>query len=569
MIYVVAANNPRYKDIALTSGLNVLLAERTETSTDQQTRNSSGKSSFIRVLHFLLGANASPLFRDTELRSWTFALGMDLRDERVIVARSGADSSKQHVLSGSLGYETLTLAQWKKRLATAWFPLPQPSEKHPPTYRSMISYLVREANDGGMSNPFSNSSRQQQSNSQISLSYMLGLDWRIPAQLEANRDEEKRIAALIKAAQGGELGSAIGSAAEIRTQLAVRRDEAYTTRKQIESFKVLDQYHELQSEADLLTLELRNLREQDAIDRDLVSDLSDAISAEAPPGVEDLERVWEQVNVLLPQTVRSSYEDVTRFHESVIGNRSRYLEQERAAARQRIEERERARETATLRRSQVLGVLESGGALEQFGGLQAELGRQEGLVTVLNERLSVAERIEAGNTQAERRRQDLFLRLQGDYHDRTEALTKAISLFERYSRRLYDDRRGSLIIEPSPNGPRFRVNISGRGSVGIDSMQILCFDLVLMTLLQEKGEGPGFLVHDSHIFDGVDERQIANALALGSELADSLEFQYIVTMNSDAVPNSFPGEFDFWSHVNEVRLTDETEDGGLFGLRMP
>ena len=100
-------------------------------------------------------------------------------------------------------------------------------------------------------------------------------------------------------------------------------------------------------------------------------------------------------------------------------------------------------------------------------------------------------------------------------------------------------------------------------------MQILCFDLVLMTLLQEKGEGPGFLVHDSHIFDGVDERQIANALALGSELADSLEFQYIVTMNSDAVPNSFPGEFDFWSHVNEVRLTDETEDGGLFGLRMP
>jgi uncharacterized protein YydD (DUF2326 family) len=569
MIHVVAASDPRYKDIALTAGLNVILAERTETSSDQQTRNSSGKSSFVRVLHFLLGANAISLFKSAEIRDWTFALGMDLPEEQVIVARSGADSSKHHILSSSSGYETLPLSHWKKRLATAWFPLPKTMDKYPPTYRAIISYLVREANDGGMSNAFANSSKQQQWNSQITLSYLLGLDWRIPAQLEVNRDEEKRIAALIKAAHGGELGPAIGTAAEIRTQLAVRRDEANTTRRQIESFKVLDQYHELQSEADALTLELRNLRELDAIDRDLVADLSNAISDEAPPGVGDLERVWEQVNVLLPEIVRNSYEDVYRFHESVIANRSHYLEQERVAARQRIEERERNRERVTLRRSEILGVLESGGALEQFGGLQAELGHQEGLVTVLNERLGVAEKIEVGNTQAERRRQDLFLRLQEDYHDRTDSLSKAISLFERYSRRLYDDRRGSLIVEPSPGGPKFRVDISGSGSVGIDSMQILCFDLVLITLLQERGEGPGFLVHDSHIFDGVDERQIANALALGADLAKSLKFQYIVTMNSDDVPTSFPPGFDFWSHVNGVRLTDEREDGGLFGLRMP
>jgi hypothetical protein len=38
-------------------------------------------------------------------------------------------------------------------------------------------------------------------------------------------------------------------------------------------------------------------------------------------------------------------------------------------------------------------------------------------------------------------------------------------------------------------------------------------------------------------------------------------------MNSDAVPEKLPEGFDFSKHVLPVRLTDDTEDGGLFGIR--
>jgi uncharacterized protein YydD (DUF2326 family) len=220
------------------------------------------------------------------------------------------------------------------------------------------------------------------------------------------------------------------------------------------------------------------------------------------------------------------------------------------------------------RRREILSTLKSGGALEQFAGMQAELGRLQGLLTSLEERLKVAESIESGKARVERKRQDLLLRLQEDLHDRSAVLDKAIAMFERFSKRLYDDRRGSLIVEPSTGGLKFRVEILGSGSVGIDSMQILCFDLTLMTLLAEQGRGPGFLVHDSHIFDGVDERQVANALVLASEIAEEHKFQYIVTMNEDDVPSVFPAGFDFPSYINDVRLTDATDDGGLFGMRL-
>ena len=88
-----------------------------------------------------------------------------------------------------------------------------------------------------------------------------------------------------------------------------------------------------------------------------------------------------------------------------------------------------------------------------------------------------------------------------------------------------------------------------------------------MRLLSERGLGTGFLVHDSHLFDGVDERQIANALQVGATLASDFGFQYIVTLNSDTLPSDYGGNFNVEDYLVPVRLTDATEDGGLFGIR--
>lgn len=98
-------------------------------------------------------------------------------------------------------------------------------------------------------------------------------------------------------------------------------------------------------------------------------------------------------------------------------------------------------------------------------------------------------------------------------------------------------------------------------------MQIYCFDMTLISLLREQGEKIDFLIHDSHLFDPVDSRQVAHALVTGKSLADQYNFQYIVTMNSDQIPYEYlPKEFDVNSVIVEPRLTD-TDDGGLFGFR--
>ncbi len=97
-------------------------------------------------------------------------------------------------------------------------------------------------------------------------------------------------------------------------------------------------------------------------------------------------------------------------------------------------------------------------------------------------------------------------------------------------------------------------------------MGVFAFDVLTSTILARNGRGTGFLVHDSHLFDGVDSRQIANALALGGRSANEEGFQYIVTLNSDVKPNELPAGFSIDDYVLDVVLTDESDSGRLFGV---
>ena len=99
-------------------------------------------------------------------------------------------------------------------------------------------------------------------------------------------------------------------------------------------------------------------------------------------------------------------------------------------------------------------------------------------------------------------------------------------------------------------------------------MEIFCLDLALLRLNAKRNRGPGFLVHDSHLFDGVDERQIAKALTLAAEIAKDNNLQYIVTMNSDIFDRiPLPDTLDRTKIALKARLSDETNSGGLFGFK--
>ena len=100
-------------------------------------------------------------------------------------------------------------------------------------------------------------------------------------------------------------------------------------------------------------------------------------------------------------------------------------------------------------------------------------------------------------------------------------------------------------------------------------MKVFCYDMVLIELGMARMRYPDFLIHDSTVFDGVDERQVARALMLAKNKCDDLGIQYINLINSDMIPytefdDDFKKEFDDSIVLN---ISDEQETGGLLGIR--
>jgi len=101
-------------------------------------------------------------------------------------------------------------------------------------------------------------------------------------------------------------------------------------------------------------------------------------------------------------------------------------------------------------------------------------------------------------------------------------------------------------------------------------MKVFCYDLTLGQLFSSYGSEPGFLVHDSTFFGGVDESQVAKALELAANELEAQEIQYICSLNSDNVAyDDFSETFKTGLGKHEIiTFTDTTDDGGLLGIKI-
>lgn len=584
MITRIYSDMPTFKNLQFRQGFNILLADKSLGATDKQTRNGAGKSSLTELIHFLLGANPDPIFTKA-LKQYSFSMEFDLGQasrhvkrsgkapETVIIQGTNAEDWSTKTNTPSL-FSTADLPislsndEWKVVLGKLMFGLPEKTQsgKFAPTFRALFPYFVRRKSAGGFFSPVKQNTYQQLWDQQVSISYLLGLDWTIPQQWQYVREREKSLKELKKAAKEGALDNFIGNTAGLRTLLTLAEKRFLELKEHITNYQILPEYRNLEQEANRLTRELGILADENTTDQLLLSELQEALNQEAEPASTDLERLYGEAGVILSHTTLRRFEEVKLFHESIIANRKSYLGNEVVAAIQRIRVRDQRMPGINSRLARIMAVLQSHGALDQFTKLQSELTVQETKTELLRQRFAEAERLESERNELEFERHQLESRLRQDYHEQAELLKDAILAFGKFSSALYENP-GNLTISASSNGPQFDVAIDGEKSGGINNMQIFCFDMMLMQLCAERQIGPGFLVHDSHLFDGVDERQTAKALQIGEKAARELKFQYIVTMNSDAIPREFSGDFDVEKYILPIRLTDANETGGLFGVR--
>ncbi|CAN5415570.1 hypothetical protein BH09PSE5_BH09PSE5_46110 [soil metagenome] len=589
MIHSIESSLPSFKSVRFHEGLNVLLSDKNHTSTDKMTRNSAGKTSLVEIVHFLLGADCErdSLLRDPALIEHTFRGRFRIGGELVTVERGGADPSKVFLLAGSEYLQDfpkkldkvserfyLSNLNWRRFLGHSMFGLPLEKsgtafdEPYTPSFRSMFSYFARRRDSGGFIAPERQAEKQHRSDWQVNLSYLLGLDWQIPFEFSKIRLREKTLEELRKAVKEGALGQVVGTVAELRPQVTIAGLKAEKLGRDLAAFEVHDSYKELSRRAAQARTEMQAIARHNISLEENLEHLEAALRSEKPPQRSDIQQLYAAAGIELPGVALRRFDEVGAFYESVVLNRRLHLENEIASIKTQLAEQEANSARLDQERSSILKSLEGRGALDDFLDLQRDFAEAEARAAALRERFKAAEVLEGETTKLDIDRANLQRRLQDDHRLRADALTQAIVHIANAISRLYDDRTGRFVVEATDNGPEFRISIEGDRGGGISNVEIFCFDLSLFKVVTARGCGPGFLLHDSHLFDGVDERQIASALQLGLEATVAKGLQYIVTMNSDIFERlPMPAGFDTSKVVLQTRLSDAGEGGGLFGFR--
>lgn len=577
MIHQIYSTLDSFKVLKFHEGLNIVRAVKSPGSTDKQTRNGAGKSSFIAIVNMLLGArlDGRSIFKHPALVEHQFGMDFDIRDDRVLVERSGKPRSTIQIKSdrfvrknlerrGKDGYWSSSQQEWTEILGNVVFNLPTGEEykslgSFKPSFRSVFSYFAREhpAGFSTYEKHFAGSGKYQY---QIPLSFILGIDWKISQELEQLRRTEKRISESKKAAETEDFLPSIGSPSELRTLIVTRERRYVELEQNLKQFRLLPEYREYEVEAMEITNQLGKLADQIMLDRRAVNDLQSSMELEQVPGFDRLEALYKEANVLLPESVTLRYGAVRDFHKRIVENRRLYLQGEVEQAQQRIRENLMLQEELQSRYTKILAILRPHGAVDQLIALERELRDLAGELATLRQRSDDAKAYERRKAEVQLNRAQLELQLQENLSEQSPDIDSAILAFEQVAHQLYETG-GALFVRSTHDGPEFEVTMRGEKSKGITNMQTFAFDMMLAIVCVRRNISPGFLIHDSHLFDGVDTRQIKKALQVGADLAKEYGFQYIVTMNSDLEPNGFE------KYRIDTELTDATEDGGLFGFR--
>lgn len=358
-----------------------------------------------------------------------------------------------------------------------------------------------------------------------------------------------------------------GTMGELLAERIRHSEDLLALENNIKEFKVHPQYKEMQKEANDLTDKIHQLLNKINIDERILREYEKSVAIEKDVSAQKVRDLYSNAGVSFPKELIRSLEEVEHFHTVIVSNRKEYLQNEEVRLKDTITKRRNEIELLSSRRAVAMKLLQSHGALEEYDALLEKKATIREKLERVKSAIANLSAFEDGKSALKIEQEELLKKARMDKVERSATVDKAISLFNKNSTVLYE-RPGVLAVDVQKSGYTYNIEIERSGSQGINYMKVFCYDLTLSQLWSEVIKDH-VLIHDSTIFDGVDERQTARSLELAASEAEQKGFQYICTLNSDDVPNGeFSSEFKkkFDSSVR-LTLTDKEPEQSLLGFR--
>lgn len=586
MILSLKANHQSFKSLFFKKGFNIILADVTEKSTQHDSRNGAGKSTIVEIIQYCLGSrpDKKSIFFSEKLIDWCFTIEIEINGKIISATRSIAERNRIYV-DCALDYDSITpsvdklsgkqyysVKQWNTLLGNSLFEIDNCFNtiyKYKPTFRALISYFARRG-IGGFISPFEYYARQKQIEIQAANAYLLGLDTSFVSNIQEIKDSQSTLSKIQITSAGGMVEQYLGNLGSLNSRKAALQSEIARLEKDLAGFKIHPQYFDIEQRVNYLTEIIQETVNNYTICQKTINTYTKSISQEVSEieisSKEALIELYNEVGVFFDEKAIRTLDDVLGFHSQVIKNRRDYLTNEINS----LNEKSRVLKSKIVEldneRAQNMEIIKTHGALDEYVAMTSKLSELQQILGSIEAKIESYSKFQKGSSELKIQREQIVSEARTDIMQR-DSLQKAMSIFHENSKYLYGTQPGNLEIDITPSGYSFDISIERAKSNGVSHMKIFCYDLMLLEL--EINIRPNFLIHDSNIFEGVDERQIYKALELAYKKTKG-DKQYICMMNSDNMPYKlFDKQFNSTiSNAVVCTLSDSREDGGILGIKI-
>lgn len=563
------ANQPSFHPVVFNkNGVSIIVGKQVapHNENDGNTYNGVGKSMTLHLVHFCLGSNKIDSFSQ-KLSGWEFTLKFEINGAEYYSSRKTDDQSKIN-----FNGEQMTVAALRNKLLDLCFGL-----TNPPKYMTWTTLFSRYARRYRSCYSTFDSFVPKESDYSKVLNncYLLGMETDLIISKKELRDKQSAASATEKAIKKDPLFRQyyLGKH-DAELDVADLEYRIKELEKEISAFKVSNNYHELEKEADDKSYQKKALENKRILVSSYIKNIEEAFRETAEVKEEKLLRVYKAAGVEIPSMVKKDIEDVLKFHNNLIISRNIRLRKE--LNKQRAELKSIDDEIFNLgqRMDELLNYLNSHGALEEYvvltkqlSSLQSELNRIQEYQKILKTYRDTELDIKA-TLIFEDKETDKYLVQESQW------LSDLREKYGYYAKKFYPKKRSGLVIRNNSGENMLRYTLDARieddSSDGVNEVRIFCFDLLLLLCQKSNLQ---FIFHDSRLFANMDPRQREMLFRIVNETCEQNDFQYICSINEDALlsvqPFMTPEEFEHNITDNIIlELKDDAPESKLLGKQI-
>ena len=560
------ANKASFHPVIFKDGINIIVGKQVapHNENDGNTYNGVGKSLTLHLIHFCCGSRKIDSF-SKKIPDWEFTLQFIIDDIEHYCTRSTNNQNKIEFDGELLNPKAVQ----EKLLELCFNQITMPANI---TWTTLFSRFIRRYR----SSYFSFDAfvpRESDYSKILNNCYLLGIDIDLVVAKKELRD--RQVATTEKAIKSDPLfrqyylgkNDAELDAADLEYQISMLE-------KEISEFKVSNNYHELELEADEKSYQKKELENKRVLVSNHIKNIEDSAKETDKVKEEKLLKVYEAAKVEIPEMVKKSLDEVTKFHGELLETRNAHLRKELTRHKSELKEIDTQITSLGKRMDELLDYLNSHGALEEYvvltkqlSSLQNDLNRIQEYQKILKAYRDTKLDIRASMIEQDKAA-DAYLEEENTYLDDLK------NSYWNYAKRFYPKKKSGLVIRNNLGENMLRYTLEARieddSSDGVNEVRMFCFDWLLLNCQKSKIK---FVAHDSRMFANMDPRQRETLFRIAFETCQTTDFQYICSVNEDALLSfeSMMTEEEYQDIVKSnviLELNDDAPESKLLGIQI-